>query len=233
MGPVLDGSGRGGFSAWRKRPACRRQREAAQLTQELRQGCVAPQQRDGSPRRHAELNDQGRTGCRKRVARLMREADLGARRKRRRVVTTTSPHHTPSAPPCCGNAMVRQAHPTNRGGVPSPLSPLPRDGSALLSSWRSLPAWWWAGHGQPTVMTNEARARDGGPWLADARTVGCFIPAREGARRRAGLLADDWIRWGAGAAGAGRGMGGTMRLWKPSSVRLMRGVGEEPHLPVS
>ena len=84
---VLDVS-ESGFYAWRKRPACQHQREDAQLTEEIRQEFRAHRGRYGSPRLHAELRDRGRSIARKRVARLMREAGLCAKRKRRRALTT-------------------------------------------------------------------------------------------------------------------------------------------------
>jgi putative transposase len=87
-----------GFYAWRKRPACQRQREDAQLTEEIRQEFSAHQGRYGSPRLHAELRDRGRSIARKRVARLMREAGLCAKRKRRRVLTTRRDPSHPVAP---------------------------------------------------------------------------------------------------------------------------------------
>ena len=87
-----------GFYAWRKRPACQRQREDAQLTEEIRQEFHAHRGRYGSPRLHAELRDQGRRISRKRVARLMREAELYAKRKRRRVLTTRQDTTHPMAP---------------------------------------------------------------------------------------------------------------------------------------
>lgn len=77
-----------GFYAWRKRPTCQRQREDARLTEEIRQVFAGHQGRYGSPRIHRDLQDQGRSTSRNRVARLMREADVGARRKQRRVTTT-------------------------------------------------------------------------------------------------------------------------------------------------
>ena len=49
-----------GFYAWRKRPACRRKREDAQLTQEIEQVYTTHQGRYGSPRIHRELQEQGR-----------------------------------------------------------------------------------------------------------------------------------------------------------------------------
>jgi transposase InsO family protein len=77
-----------GYYAWRKRGTCQRQREDAQLTQEIRQVFDKHQGRYGSPRVHRELRDEGVSCSRKRVARLMQEAELVARRKRRRVLTT-------------------------------------------------------------------------------------------------------------------------------------------------
>ena len=91
---VLDVS-ESGFYAWRKRPVCQRQREDAQLTEEIQQEFHAHQGRYGSPRLHAELRDRGRSVARKRVARLMREAGLYAKRKRRQALTT---HRDPSHP---------------------------------------------------------------------------------------------------------------------------------------
>ncbi|GHO58164.1 hypothetical protein KSB_66390 [Ktedonobacter robiniae] len=48
-----------GFYAWRKRPTCQRQREDAQLTQEIRQVFVMHRGRYGSPRIHVELRVPG------------------------------------------------------------------------------------------------------------------------------------------------------------------------------
>ena len=87
-----------GFSAWRKRPACQRAREDAQLTQEIQQVFERHQGRYGSPRMYRERKDGGRKIARKRVARLMREADISARRKRRRVLTTRRDASHPVAP---------------------------------------------------------------------------------------------------------------------------------------
>jgi len=87
MCQVLDVS-ESGFYAWRKRPTCQRQREDAQIMQEIQQVFSDHQGRYGSPRIHRELYDQGRSVSRKRIARLMQEAELSARRKRCRVLTT-------------------------------------------------------------------------------------------------------------------------------------------------
>ncbi len=92
-----------GFYAWRKRPICRRRREDAQLTVEIQQVFMTHRGRYGSPRIHTELKDQGRHHARKRIARLMREAELSALRKRRRVLTTKRD----ASHPVAGNLLDR------------------------------------------------------------------------------------------------------------------------------
>ena len=87
-----------GFYAWRKRPTCRRRREDAQLTCHIRQVFCSHRERYGSPRIHADLHEQGIRCSRKRIARLMREAGMSAKRKRRRVVTTKRDATHPVAP---------------------------------------------------------------------------------------------------------------------------------------
>jgi putative transposase len=97
MCQVLEVSESGSY-AWRKRPMCQYQREDAQIKQGIQQVFLAHQGRYGSPRIHRELRDQGRSISRKRVARLMREAELSARHKRRRVLTTIRDLTHPVAP---------------------------------------------------------------------------------------------------------------------------------------
>jgi transposase InsO family protein len=98
-----------GFYAWRKRPTCQRQREDAQITQEIEQVFISHQGRYGSPRIHRELRDQGRGISRKRVARLMHEAELSARRKRRRALTTRRDASHPVAPNVLNRAFTASA----------------------------------------------------------------------------------------------------------------------------
>ncbi|HVB25116.1 MAG TPA: IS3 family transposase [Ktedonobacteraceae bacterium] len=66
--------------------------------EEIRQDFSAHQGRYRSPRLHAELRERGRRIARKRVARLMREAGLCAKRKRKRVLTTRRDPSHPVAP---------------------------------------------------------------------------------------------------------------------------------------
>ena len=97
MCQVLDVS-ESGFYAWRKRPACRHQREDAQLTETIRQVFASHSGRYGSPRLHADLRDQGMSCSRKRVARLMREAGIEARAKK-----TVGGHHQKRCIPSSGS----------------------------------------------------------------------------------------------------------------------------------
>ena len=72
---------RSGFFAWSKRGVCQRKREDAQLLRQIQDIFERAKRRYGSPRIWAELFAQGWRVSRKRVARLMRLADLYAIRK--------------------------------------------------------------------------------------------------------------------------------------------------------
>ena len=89
---------RSGYYAWAERPESMRQQQDKQLAQEVQKAHRDSRGTYGSPRVHAELQAQGRKVSRKRVARLMGEQQLEARRKRRTVRTTDSNHSHPVAP---------------------------------------------------------------------------------------------------------------------------------------
>ncbi|HEY6542074.1 MAG TPA: IS3 family transposase [Ktedonobacteraceae bacterium] len=79
-----------GYYIWKKRPMsehCRADGELAEQIQAVYQSC---RQVYGSPRIHAELRARGITSSRKRVARLMRERGLSARRRHHKTITTKS-----------------------------------------------------------------------------------------------------------------------------------------------
>jgi putative transposase len=95
------GASVGGFYAWlRAIPAVRTRAEAEDgLRGHIDRIFAARRRVYGSPRVHAELRREGRHHSRRRVARLMREMGLQARRGRRRPPRTTdSRHDLPVAP---------------------------------------------------------------------------------------------------------------------------------------
>ena len=77
-----------GFYAWRKRQPSQRSREDAELAGKIKTAFQSNRCVYGSPRIHAELHAQGWNCARKRVARLMQELDLVAKRPRHPTVTT-------------------------------------------------------------------------------------------------------------------------------------------------
>jgi transposase InsO family protein len=94
---------RSGYYAWRQRPAPDRVREDARLSIEIRASHAESRRTYGSPRVLRDLRDLGRRVSRKRVARLMRELGLVARRRRRFKATTDSKHAFPVA----ANVLMR------------------------------------------------------------------------------------------------------------------------------
>ena len=87
-----------GYHAWTKREVSQRAQEDQMLAEQIEHIFQANRGVYGSPRIHAELQEQGRRCGRKRIARLMQERGISAQRKRRRVRTTDSNHSNPVAP---------------------------------------------------------------------------------------------------------------------------------------
>jgi putative transposase len=79
-----------GYYAWRKRPLCEHRRADEVLADQIQEVYHACRQAYGSPRIHAELQAQGITSSRQRVARLMRKQGLSAQRRHHRTITTKS-----------------------------------------------------------------------------------------------------------------------------------------------
>jgi transposase InsO family protein len=92
------GLARSGYYAWRVRSVSGREERDQQLTSQIQTIFTDSRRTYGSPRVHAELQAQGVRTARKRVARLMRQAQLQARPRRRSVRTTDSRHVEPVAP---------------------------------------------------------------------------------------------------------------------------------------
>jgi putative transposase len=88
---------RSGYYAWQKRPPSARTQANAHLTQQIQNVHQDSDQTYGSPRVFAELRAQGVACSEKRIARLMRQADLKAVCPQRFGVTTHSDHGLPIA----------------------------------------------------------------------------------------------------------------------------------------
>jgi transposase InsO family protein len=97
MCQVLEVSANGYYN-WCKRGKSKRKQEDEELTERIEDAYQHHGGKYGSPRIHAALKTQGVYCSRKRVARLMRERDLYARRRRRKARTTNSQHRFPIAP---------------------------------------------------------------------------------------------------------------------------------------
>jgi putative transposase len=87
-----------GYANWRKRGKSQRKRDDEIITARIEDAYYQHRGHYGSPRIHAELKAQGIYCGRRRVARLMREKQLSARKKQRKVRTTNSNHGFPIAP---------------------------------------------------------------------------------------------------------------------------------------
>lgn len=87
-----------GYYAWRKRAPSQHSREDAELVEKIKEAFQDNHRVYGSPRIHAELCGQGIHCAQKRVARLMHEQELVAKRPRHHTVTTKSEAGAPVAP---------------------------------------------------------------------------------------------------------------------------------------
>jgi len=109
------GLARSGYYAWRQGSLSACHKRDQQLTSQIQTIFTDTRRTYGSPRVHAALKAQGIHCARKRVARLMRQAQLCARARRRSVRTTDSRHTEPIAP----NLLARtfEAEAPNRAWV--------------------------------------------------------------------------------------------------------------------
>jgi transposase InsO family protein len=103
---------RAGFYAWRARPLCERVQADRILTDQIRGIQHAVQHRYGSPRVRMELRALGFPCGKHRVARLMREQGLAAKRPRAVCITTQSGHDAPVA----ANVLDRRFAPHHPAG---------------------------------------------------------------------------------------------------------------------
>jgi putative transposase len=87
-----------GYYDWHKREPSRHEREDGELARQIHRIFYAKRQVYGSPRIHAELAAQGIRCSKERVARLMREMELVAKRRRNRPVGTVRRNGALGAP---------------------------------------------------------------------------------------------------------------------------------------
>lgn len=85
------------FYRWKKRPVTERQHQKQQLAAHINELFYDSDRRYGSPRIHRDLKGLGIHCSQKRVAQLMKEHRLVARKPRKFVVTTNSSHAFPVA----------------------------------------------------------------------------------------------------------------------------------------
>ena len=96
MSKVLSVS-RKSYYNWQSRSESKRYRENRRILEEIKRIHTGRKRSYGSPRVHEELLDRGFSCSRKRVARLMREEQIAAKRKRKFKPTTDSKHNYPIA----------------------------------------------------------------------------------------------------------------------------------------
>lgn len=89
---------RSGYYAWRGRPASARAVADRELVVEIKAAHEAGRGNYGSPRVHRALRQNGRRVGKKRVARLMNQESIVAKRRKKFVATTDSKHDDPIAP---------------------------------------------------------------------------------------------------------------------------------------
>lgn len=92
------GVSRSSYYAWRKQPISQRQRDNQRLLTKIRCYHQASHETYGSPRIHQDLLSDGENVGRHRVARLMRQHGIQAKRHRRFVITTQSKNTLQPAP---------------------------------------------------------------------------------------------------------------------------------------
>jgi transposase InsO family protein len=181
-----------GFHAWlRAIPAVRSRAEAeAELRGHIGRIFAARCGVYGSPRVHAELRREGRRHSRRRVARLMREMGLAARRGCRRTPRTTdSRHDLPVAPDLLGRRFAAERPDTVRLADISCIAT--GEGRLYLAAvedlaTREIVGWSMAGHlraglcvDAPVMALQRCRPPEGLIHHGDRGVQCASIPYRE------------------------------------------------------
>lgn len=89
---------RSSYYGWLKEPVSNRKVQDGKILIEIKNIFKKNKQQYGSPRIHNELKGTELSCSKKRVARIMRENDIAARKKKRYKVTTDSKHDYPVSP---------------------------------------------------------------------------------------------------------------------------------------
>ncbi len=149
-----------GYYAWRKRPWIERRLADELLALHIMDVFLRSHETYGSPRVHADLQAAGIRVSKKRVARVMKEHDLVARRPGRRVSTTDSNHAEPIAPNVVAREFAVAANPTVDRVWLGDITYVPTATGWLYRPWSSIslrggasggpcgtrwrPTWWTA-----------------------------------------------------------------------------------------
>lgn len=107
----------GGYYAWLRRkeqPPSRRETANQQLSEQIQTVFRRSRGTYGSPRIHAELRASGVECSRNRVARLMKQAGIAAKRRRMYKVSTTDSNHSYSVAPNLLNRQFSADHPNEK-----------------------------------------------------------------------------------------------------------------------
>ena len=98
-----------GYYDWQKRKPSAHEREDGDLAKQIHRIFHEHRQVYGSPRVYAELRAQGVRCSKQRVARLMREMELAAKRRRHKPVGTIRTRGAPGAPNLLNREFEAQA----------------------------------------------------------------------------------------------------------------------------
>jgi len=146
-----------GYYAWFGREQSARAKENEQLQQRIRTIHLLSRQTYGAPRIHAELQEQGTRISRKRVARLLKAADLQGVSRRKHTVTTRRDRSARPAPDLVDRQFVASGANTlwvaDITYVPTWIGFLYL--SVVLDVWsRKIVGWAMAAHLETSLVTS-------------------------------------------------------------------------------
>lgn len=169
----LLGVSRSGYYDWRGRPESCHAEEDRALLNVITEVFNQERKKYGSPRIPRRLHELGRRHSNKRIARLMAQKGVFARKKKRRVITTqANPTHQPAP-----NLLNREfdADQPNRKWV-SDITQMPtQEGDVYLATTmdlysRMIVGWAMDEH-MDASLTRRAFRMAVWPWIADAHKV--------------------------------------------------------------